>query len=109
MISAESRVNAVGATPLPRVLRRFWIASAAVFVLTILLAYLQWHAGMQMGRWNPLLYPFFAGLLEYPPTFRLLHTAAFFRNPTTSPVAYPHLARSSSRFSTPLGIRWRSI
>ena len=76
---------------LPWVLRRFWIRSVAAFVMMLLLAYLEAHAGNTGERFGPLVDPIFGDLLEYLPTFRLLHSAAFFTDPTVPHVAYPPL------------------
>jgi len=74
--------------PLPRVLRWFWAGSAATLVLTLVVAWLEWHAGWPKGRWDPVQYPLFTDLVEYVPTFRLVHTPEFF-HPAYSAVAYP--------------------
>jgi hypothetical protein len=86
-------------TTLPRLLRRFWTWSATTFGMTLVLAWVEFRAGFSTGRWDPLLAPFI-DLKEYPGTYRLLHTAAFFFNvpgnplpyPLFSPVAYPPFA-----------------
>ncbi len=78
-----------GRVPLPRVLRRFWVASAVTFGLMFAVGYLRYRMGAPRPHYNPIGTVHFSDLLEYLPTFRLLHTAAFFRNPVTNPVAYP--------------------
>jgi hypothetical protein len=77
---------------LPRVLRWFWALSVVAAGLTPLVAYLERLAGMTKEYWDPLQYPMFADLMEYVPTFRLLHTAAFFHDPHVSAFAYPPFA-----------------
>ena len=77
---------------LPWVLRRFWIRSVAAFVMMLLLTYLEARAGNPGERFGPLVDPPFGDLLEYIPTLRLLHSAAFFSDPTVPRVAYPPLA-----------------
>jgi hypothetical protein len=97
VISADSHGSAIdressdagGARPLPKILRWFWIGSASVFVLTLLVSCLEFRAGMNRYRWIPFDTPYFRDLLEEAPTFRLLHTAAFFDLTNLSPVAYP--------------------
>ncbi len=74
---------------MPRVLRRYWIASAVAFGSMVVVGFVRWRAGASVPQYNPLSGKAFPDLLEYLPTFRLLHTAAFFQNPVTSPVAYP--------------------
>jgi hypothetical protein len=85
---AKDAVARGGYVPLPRVLRWFCAGSAATLVLTVLVAWLEFHAGWLKGRWDPLQYPLFTDLLEYVPTFRLVHTGEFF-HPAYSAVAYP--------------------
>ncbi|HEY4382457.1 MAG TPA: glycosyltransferase family 87 protein [Acidobacteriaceae bacterium] len=86
-----------GRVPLPRVLRMFWAGSAVVFVLMLVVSALEHRAGMDPMRVNPWARPFM-DLLEYPSTYKLLHTAAFFDNvptptdPVPMPVAYPPFA-----------------
>jgi Glycosyltransferase family 87 len=87
-IDSES-VNGKGAVPLPKVLRWFWIGSVSAFVLTLVVACLEYRAGMNRYRWSGFDTPYFRDLLEDVPTFRLLHTAAFFDPTNTAPVAYP--------------------
>jgi hypothetical protein len=81
--------NDSGGRPLPKVLRWFWIGSAGAFVLTLLVACLEYRAGMNRYRWSGFDTPYFRDLLQDAPTFRLLHTAAFFDPSNSSPVAYP--------------------
>ena len=51
--------------------------------------YLRYRAGAPRPHYNPIGTVHFSDLMEYVPTFRLLHTAAFFHNAVTNPVAYP--------------------
>lgn len=74
---------------LPRVLCAFWIGSLVAFCLMIVVGWVRWRGGALQTHYNPLAHLQFSDLLEYVPTFHLLHTAAFFHNPRTSPVAYP--------------------
>jgi hypothetical protein len=87
-IGSES-VNEKGGMPLPKILRWFWIGSVSAFVLTLLVAWLEYRAGMNRYRWSGFDTPYFRDLLEDAPTFRLLHTAAFFDPTNPAPVAYP--------------------
>jgi hypothetical protein len=97
LISADSHgpeidsksVSGKGAIPLPKVLRWFWIGSVSAFVLTLLVAWLEYRAGMNKYRWSGFDTPYFRDLMEDAPTFRLLHTAAFFGPANSAPVAYP--------------------
>ncbi|WP_161571103.1 glycosyltransferase family 87 protein [Granulicella sibirica] len=61
----------------------------AAFLMMLLLTYLEARAGNPGERFGPLVDPLFGDLLEYLPTFRLLHSAAFFTDPTVPHVAYP--------------------
>jgi hypothetical protein len=89
-----------GRVRLPAELRAFWVASLAAFALAFLVGWLKWRAGMSQYNWDPLSDPLFGDLMEYPGTYKLLHTAAFFFNvagnpwpyPMFSPVAYPPFA-----------------
>jgi hypothetical protein len=75
--------------PLPKILRWFWIGSVGAFVLTLLVSYLEFRAGMNRYRWIPFDTPYFRDLLQVAPTIRLLHTADFFDPKNPLPVAYP--------------------
>lgn len=87
-------------TRLPRELRAFWLLSAAGIVLAFVAGWFKWHSGMTVYNWDPLSDPRFGDLLEYPGTYALLHSRAFFFNvpgkpwayPMYSPVAYPPFA-----------------
>ncbi len=78
-----------GGMPLPKVLRWFWIGSVGAFALTLLVACLEFRAGMNQYRWSGFDTPYFRDLIQDVPTFRMLHTAAFFDPANPSPVAYP--------------------
>ena len=85
---------------LPRELTSLWAWSLAVFALTFVVGWLKYRAGETMFNWDPLSDPLFGDMMEYPGTYSLLHTAAFFNNvagrpwayPMYSPVAYPPFA-----------------
>lgn len=81
----------IAGSALPRVLRTAWIASGVMFSLMFVVGFVRWRAGAAVAHYNPLSGKAFPDLLEYLPTFRLLHTAAFF-HPAASPVAYPPFA-----------------
>jgi hypothetical protein len=91
---SSAQVVASGRVPLPRVLRMFWVGSVIVFVLMVVVAWLEYKAGFDWYRWNPWS-RWFLDLQEYPGTYKLLHTAAFFdsaptpTNPDPKMVAYP--------------------
>jgi hypothetical protein len=74
---------------LPAELRVFWAASLAAFALTFLVGWLKWRAGQMWFNWDPLSDPLFGDLMEYPGTYKLLHTAAFFFNVAGRPWPYP--------------------
>src|ERR1035441_5648176 len=92
--------RARGRVRLPAELRAFWVALLAAFALAFLVGWLKWRAGVSQYNWDPLSDPLFGDLMEYPGTYKLLHTAAFFFNvagnpwpyPMFSPVAYPPFA-----------------
>jgi hypothetical protein len=74
---------------LPELLRRFWAWSVVAFVLTLVVAWVEFHAGLPEGRWNPMAFPFFGDLMEYPGTYQWLHTSVFFFNLSARPIPYP--------------------
>jgi hypothetical protein len=74
---------------LPRELRIFWLASIIAFVLAAVVSWLKWRAGQSVTNWNPLSDQPFGDLREYPGTYTLLHTRAFFFNVTGHPWPYP--------------------
>jgi len=97
---ANEAREASGRVRLPPELRAFWVASLATFALTFVVGWLKWRAGLSRYNWDPLSDPLFGDLMEYPGTYQLLHSAAFFFNvagnpwayPMFSPVAYPPFA-----------------
>ena len=97
---ANEAREASGRVRLPPELRAFWVASLATFALTFVVGWLKWRAGLSRYNWDPLSDPLFGDLMEYPGTYKLLHSAAFFFNvagnpwayPMFSPVAYPPFA-----------------
>jgi hypothetical protein len=74
---------------MPRVLSIFWLASAVAFALMFLIAWLWARAGVVRVGWDPLGDPLFGDLLENIPSFRLVHTEAFWGSPLAPTVAYP--------------------
>jgi hypothetical protein len=96
----ETAGGTAGRVRLPVELRAFWAASLTVFALTFVVGWLKWRAGLSRYNWDPLSDPLFGDLMEYPGTYKLLHSAAFFFNvagkpwayPMFSPVAYPPFA-----------------
>jgi hypothetical protein len=87
--TGSESVNGRERRPLPKVLRWFWSGSACAFALTLVVACLEYRAGMNKYRWSGFDTPYFRDLLEDAPTIRLLHTAAFFDSANPLPVAYP--------------------
>jgi hypothetical protein len=81
-----------GSVPLPPLLRMFWAGSGCAFALMLLVAYAEYRMGFSKWHYNPLSGPRYEDLLEFPPVFRLLHTAAFFEGIGDSRVAYPPLS-----------------
>lgn len=84
--SARDEHSSPVTMPLPAVLRRFWIATTAIFALTWITAQIRYWLGL---RYNPFTQYPFSDLYEYLRTFRYLHTAAFFHPPDAPAVAYP--------------------
>jgi hypothetical protein len=78
-----------GRIHLPGELRSFWIWSLVGFALALLVSWLKWHAGESRFNWNPLSDRLFFDLEEYPGTYKLLHTSAFFFNFPNHPWPYP--------------------
>jgi len=74
---------------LPSLLRMFWVGSVAAFGLMLLVAYIEYRMGFKQPHYNPLGGPRYEDLMEFPPTFRLLHTAGFFEAELR--MAYPPL------------------
>lgn len=65
---------------LPPVLRNFWVASLLALAMMFVLREVTFRHFLGVR---------FTDLTEYTETFKLLHTAAFYRNPVTPSVAYP--------------------
>jgi hypothetical protein len=78
-----------GRVRLSALLRSFWAWSGVVFGLTLAVAWVEYRLGVSRYNWDPLSDPLFGDLMEYPGTYRWLHTAAFFFNVTGRPVQYP--------------------
>jgi hypothetical protein len=78
-------------TPLPRILRMVWVGSVVAFLLMVAIGYVEYRMGYPQPHYNILGGSRYDDLTEYLGTFRLVHTAAFFGNPVTTPVAYPPL------------------
>ena len=76
-------------TRLPRELQIYWVVSAAAFALTVMVIWFKWRSGEPVTNWNPLSDPLFGDLREYPGTYSLLHTRAFFFNVSGRPWPYP--------------------
>ena len=83
------RVGACGRMRLPPMLRTFWISSLVGFALAFLAGWLKYRAGESWYNWDPLSDPLFGDMMEYPGTYTLLHTAAFFFNVPGKPWPYP--------------------
>lgn len=88
------------AVRLPRSVQVFWVVTLAVWGAALLFAVWAHRAGLPQTRWDPLSDPLLGDLMEYPATYRLLHTEAFFSGgspralpaPMFSAVAYPPFA-----------------
>lgn len=81
-----------GGMPLPALLRMFWVGSAVSFALMVLVGYVEYRMGFSKFHYNPLGGARYEDLMEFPPVFRLVHTAAFFDGVVGGPrVAYPPL------------------
>jgi len=89
-VKAES-VSAAGSVALPRVLRMFWVGSLAAFGLMVVVASIERAMGYSHFHYNPLGGARYEDLMEFPPVYRLVHTAAFFEGVGDSRVAYPPL------------------
>jgi hypothetical protein len=90
--SSESvKVAAGGGVRLPAVLRAFWIGSVVAFGLMLVVGYVEYRMGYPQPHYNPLGGARYEDLMEFPPVYRLVHTAAFFEGTGGSRVAYPPL------------------
>ena len=84
----------------PRAVQVFWAITLIVWGAALLFAVWAHHAGLPQTRWNPLSDPLLGDLMEYPATYLLLHSPAFFNGGSPRPlpafmfsaVAYPPLA-----------------
>lgn len=65
-------------TALPQPVRVFWVVSIVAILLTLVVSGLEWRAGIQKLRWDPLSDPWMGDLKEYPGTYLLLHSSVFF-------------------------------
>lgn len=88
----DERVGTPGRRQLPGALRAFWICSLAGFALTFIVGWMKYLAGQTQFNWDPLSDPVFGDLMEYPFTYNLLHTSAFFFNLPARPMPYPVFA-----------------
>jgi hypothetical protein len=87
--TAGGAERAGGRVRLPGVLRLFWAGSVAAFGLMLLIAYVECRMGLSHWHYNPLSGDRYQDLMEFPPVYRTLHTAAFFDGVGNSRVAYP--------------------
>jgi hypothetical protein len=76
---------------LPAVLRMFWVGSLAAFGLMVLVGYVRYRMGDPPTNYNPLGGARYQDLMEFPPVYRMLHTAEFYEGINTSRVTYPPL------------------
>ena len=77
--------------PLPHLLRMFWAGSVAAFGLMVVVAWVERAMGFSHWHYNPLSGDRYQDLMEFPPVYRMLHTAAFYDGIGNSRVAYPPL------------------
>jgi hypothetical protein len=89
--SPEAMQAASAGVPLPALLRMFWAGSAAMFGLMLIVACIERALGYSHFHYNPLGGARYEDLMEFPPVFRMVHTAAFFDGVGGSRVAYPPL------------------
>jgi hypothetical protein len=76
--SADEAVRA-GSVPLPRIVVLVWVCSVAIFLLTLVVGWIEYRLGWPLLKLNPLANRRHEDLLEFLPVYRLLHTAAFFQ------------------------------
>jgi hypothetical protein len=76
---------------LPAVLRMFWAGSLVAFGLMVLVGYVEFRMGFPPPHYNPLGGARYEDLMEFPPVYRMLHTADFYEGINTSRVTYPPL------------------
>jgi hypothetical protein len=80
-----------GRVRLPAVLQMFWVGSLAAFGLMVLVGYVEFRMGFPAPHYNPLGGARYEDLMEFPPVYRMLHTADFYEGINTSRVTYPPL------------------
>jgi hypothetical protein len=90
-MTAGERDEARGRVRLPAVLRMFWVGSVAAFGLMALVGYVEFRMGFPPPHYNPLGGARYEDLMEFPPVYRMLHTADFYEGINTSRVTYPPL------------------
>jgi hypothetical protein len=90
-VKEAARESAGGRVRLSAVLRMFWLGSLAAFVLMLVVAYVEYRMGFSRWHYNPLTGDRYQDLMEFPPVYRMLHTAAFFDGVGYSRVTYPPL------------------
>ena len=84
--SLRARVAPVR-VPLPQAVRVFWVGAFLLFGLALAVAAIGSHAGSPKTQWDAWSDPLLGDLMEYPGTYRLLHSKSFFDN--APPVALP--------------------
>jgi hypothetical protein len=80
-----------GGARLPAALRMFWVGSGLAFGLMVLVGYVEFRMGFPAPHYNPLGGARYEDLMEFPPVYRMLHTADFYEGINTSRVTYPPL------------------
>ncbi len=80
-----------GRRGLPKILRVFWAGSAAAFGLMFVVALVERAMGFSHWHYNPLSGDRYQDLMEFPPVYRMVHTAGFYAGIGNSRVAYPPL------------------
>jgi hypothetical protein len=83
-MTAGERDEARGRVRLPAVLRMFWVGSVAAFGLMALVGYVEFRMGFPPPHYNPLGGARYEDLMEFPPVYRMLHTADFYEGINTS-------------------------
>jgi hypothetical protein len=91
MVAAGESDGAAGRVRLPAVLLMFWVGSVAAFGLMVLVGYVRFRMGYPAPHYNPLAGARYEDLMEFPPVYRMLHTADFYEGINTSRVTYPPL------------------
>ena len=75
----------------PRLLRQFWIGSIALFLLALVVGWIEHRLGFPKVQYNPLGNRRHEDLLEFIPLYKTIHTAQFFQGVNHSRVSYPPL------------------